>query len=140
MSEFLTLMTEAEERGFRPAKSVQVSEAALAAVPHEIVYVDDGSTDDTPAVLAPVILNPQVLSPGRRRARRHAQSGRQRAGLHSRLHGGLRGPRRRGLDGGRAAGRVQAAAAEGVRRGDGAARPGIGRLFLRSPEKRPITR
>lgn len=31
MSEFLTLMTEAEERGFRPAKSVQVSEAALAA-------------------------------------------------------------------------------------------------------------
>jgi dolichol-phosphate mannosyltransferase len=29
-------------------------EAALAAVPHEIIYVDDGSTDDTPQRLADV--------------------------------------------------------------------------------------
>ncbi len=63
------------ERGAEHRPLIAEIEAALATIPHEIVYVDDGSTDDTPARL------PDSRRPAPLVVRRHRASCGQSAAI-----------------------------------------------------------
>ncbi|HET9146815.1 MAG TPA: glycosyltransferase family 2 protein [Acetobacteraceae bacterium] len=53
-ADLLSVVVPVHNEGPNLAPLIGAIEAALADLPHEIVYVDDGSTDDTPARLAEI--------------------------------------------------------------------------------------
>lgn len=53
-ADLLSVVVPVHNEALNLAPLINAIEAALTAIPHEIVYVDDGSTDDTPRRLAAI--------------------------------------------------------------------------------------